>query len=82
MSTTPSDPRRAAENALWSALEDRRDQIRAAGLGFSERQFHQMREAHDDNKLLHWMCRAMENYPGDGKLGNLAGVRLEPGGDG
>src|SRR5262245_422469 len=62
MSITASDPRRAAANALWYALEERRDQIRAAGLRFGERQHHQMREAHDEGRLLDWMCKAMENH--------------------
>jgi hypothetical protein len=40
----------------------RRDQIRTAGLTFSERQHHHRREAHDEGKLIEAMCTAMENY--------------------
>lgn len=67
MSTTPTTTRRAAENALWYALEERRDQIRAAGQGFSERQHHQFREAHAAGKLINDLCASMEGYyPGRG----------------
>lgn len=66
MSTTVSNARRAAENALWHALEERRDQIRAAGLTFSERQHHQFREAHAAGSLIQKLCGAMENYTGNG----------------
>ena len=63
MSTPSSDPRRAAENALWYALEERRDQIRAAGLPFSERQHHYLREAHDEGHLIQYLC-GVEGYTG------------------
>ena len=59
--STP-DPRRAAENALWYALEERRDEIRAAGLGFSERQHDRLRTAHEEKRLISAMCAAMERY--------------------
>lgn len=47
---------------MWYALEERRDEIRAAGLPFSERQHHQFREAHDEGRLIHALCTAMEKY--------------------
>lgn len=64
--STQSNPRRAAENALWHALEERRDAIRAAGQNFSERQHHQFRQAHAAGRLIAELCRAMENYKGNG----------------
>src|SRR4051812_46882257 len=39
----------------------RRDEIPAAGLTFSERQHDQFREAHNDGKLIYALCTAMEN---------------------
>jgi hypothetical protein len=60
MSTTSSDPRRAAANDLWHALEARRDAIRAAGLGFSERQHSLLREAHNAGGLIDRLNTAME----------------------
>ena len=57
-----SNPRRDAENALWHALEERRDAIRAKKLVFSERQHHQFREAHAAGTLIATLCKAMENY--------------------
>jgi hypothetical protein len=66
VSTTPSKPPRAAENALWYALEERRDQIRAAGLTFSERQHHQLREAHDKGNLIQGLGGGVERYKGNG----------------
>ena len=77
MSSIPSNPRRAAENALWDALKERHDQIRAAGVGFSERQPDQLRKAYEAGELIDWMHRAMENYPGDGNLDNLAALNLD-----
>ncbi len=66
LSTSPSDRRRAAENALWYALNERRDQIYRAGLSFSERQHHWMQEAYDGGTLIASMCTAMESYDGHG----------------
>ena len=58
-------PRR--RERIWYALEERRDQIRAAGQGFSERQHHQFREAHAAGKLINDLCASMEGYyPGRG----------------
>lgn len=67
MTPTSVGPYRAAENALWQALEERRGTLRAAGLPFSERQHHQFRQAHAAGTLLSGLCSAMENYksPGD-----------------
>jgi len=59
MSAAPPDPRRA-ENDLWHALEERRDEIRAAGLGFSERQHHHLREAHAARRLIAELNASME----------------------
>ena len=64
MSTAPSAGRRAAENALWHALEERRDAVRTAGLGFSERQHHQFREAHAAGNLIGERGTASESYTG------------------
>lgn len=58
----PSDPLRAAENALWHALEERRDQIRAAGLGFSERQHHRFRELWEEKRLIQGLNESMARY--------------------
>lgn len=66
VSTSLSDPRRAAENALWYALEERRDRIRDAGLSFSERQHHLFREAHATGNLIRELCGAMERYKSTG----------------
>ena len=66
MSTTLFNTRRAAENALWCALEERRDQIRAAGLGFSERQHHVFRQSHAAGKLIAGLCGSMEGYKSNG----------------
>lgn len=65
MSSQPN-ARRAADNALWHALEERRDAIRAAGQSFSERQHHQFRQAHAAGRLITELCGAMENYKGSG----------------
>lgn len=62
---------------MWNALVERRHQIRTAGVGFSERQHHQLREAYEAGKLLDWMHRAMENYPGNGNLDDLAARNLD-----
>jgi hypothetical protein len=62
VSASQSDPRRAAENAFWSALEERRDQIRAAGLTFDERSHHHLREAHADGTLLAGLCAGVGRY--------------------
>lgn len=62
MSGFAPNPQRAAENALWHALEERRDEIRAAKLSFSERQHHQLREAHAADRLIATLCNWMENY--------------------
>jgi hypothetical protein len=62
VATPPPDPRRAADNALWHALEERREAIRAAGLTFSERQHHQLREAWHEHRLIDALCNAMEDY--------------------
>ena len=64
LSTASSNPRLAAENALWHALEECRDVIRAAILGFGERQHHQLREAHSAARLIDELCAAMESYTG------------------
>ena len=34
-------------------------------------------KAHDEKELIDWDVWAMEKYPGDGKLGNLAGINLD-----
>ena len=60
MSTATSKPRQDAENALWHALEERRDAIRAAGLGFSERQHHQLRQAWAAGRLIDRLNAGME----------------------
>ncbi len=62
-----TDPKRAAENALWHALQERREKIRADGLTFSERQHHQLRQAWEAGTLIDDLNRSMENYksPGD-----------------
>lgn len=74
MSTTPSDARLAAENALWLALQDRRKQIRAAGLGFGERQHLKLAEAHAKGELIKKLCEAMENYKRPRDDHNLRGM--------
>jgi hypothetical protein len=56
---------------LWYALEERRDQIRAAGLPFSERQHHYLREAHDEGKLIQRLCD-VETYKGNADAENRA----------
>ena len=48
---------------MWYALEERRDQIRAADLPFSERQHHYLREAHDEGNLIEYLC-GVEGYKG------------------
>lgn len=73
-STSPSRTRRAAEHALWSAIEDRRDQIRAAKLPFGERQHHKLRVAHDEGRLIEALCGAMENYRSSADEHNLRGM--------
>ena len=60
MSAASSNPRRADEDALWDALEERRGTIRAAGLRFSERQHHQMGKAHAAGRLIDDLNAAME----------------------
>lgn len=60
LNTASSDPRRIAENDLWHALEERREAIRAAHLTFSERQHHQLREAHEAGRLIDTLNAAME----------------------
>ncbi len=51
---------------MWHALEERREQIRAAGLSFSERQHDQFRQAHAAGKLIAHLCADMENDAGKG----------------
>jgi hypothetical protein len=70
LSTASSDPRRSGENALWHAPEERRDAIRAAGVRFSERQHHQMREAHAAGRLIGELNAAMER--------KAAATRVDP----
>jgi hypothetical protein len=65
VSTTASDDRRDAEEALWRALEQRAAGIRAApDVGFSEPQHNKWREAHLQGRLIDKMCRAMEKRAG------------------
>jgi hypothetical protein len=49
-----TDPKRAAENALWHALEDRRDQVRAAKLwtGRTQLQHQKLYDAHASKRLI------------------------------
>jgi hypothetical protein len=67
LSTTPSDPRRAAENAFRHALEERRDQIRDAGLRFDPRSETQLEKAYDEKHLLSGLCEGVARFkpPGD-----------------
>jgi len=62
LSTTSSKPPRAAENALWQALEERRDLIRAIGPKFSERQHRYFRQAYAAGNLIAHLCGKMANY--------------------
>jgi hypothetical protein len=62
LSVTPLDPLRAAENAFWHALEERRDQIREAGLAFDERSHHRFRESYAEGRLLSGLCAGVERY--------------------
>jgi hypothetical protein len=71
LSNTTSDDRLAADDALWRALVDRRKQIKAAGVTFSEHQHHQFRKAHDRGKLVQVLCKAMERYKGSANETNL-----------
>ncbi len=73
MSINPSNPRRAAENALWYALEERRDQIRAAGLPFDERSHHRFRELHAERRLISAFVAGVARY----KAGGGDPVRLK-----
>jgi hypothetical protein len=63
MSSASSNPRRDAENALWHALDERRDALRAVGLRFSGRQYGQFREAYEAGRLIDELNRAMEGRP-------------------
>jgi hypothetical protein len=57
-----TNTKRAAENALWHALEERRDDIRAAGLwtGRSEQQHQGFGEAHAAARLIDELVAIME----------------------
>ncbi|MPZ24444.1 MAG: hypothetical protein GEU28_13130 [Dehalococcoidia bacterium] len=67
MSITPSDPRLAAENAFRHALEERRHQIRDAGLRFDPRSETQLEKAYDEGNLLSGLCEGVARFkpPGD-----------------
>jgi hypothetical protein len=43
-------------------MEARREDIRDAGLGFSERQHHKFRVAWEEGRLIQALCGAMERY--------------------
>lgn len=74
MSITPSNPRRLAENALWYALDERREQLRDVGLPFDERSHHHFRELHDERRLISGLCKGMGQY----KKGRGDPDRLRP----
>ena len=65
--SSPPDPRQAAENAFRHALEERRDQIRAAGLRFDPRSETRLEKAYDDGNLLGGLCEGVARFkpPGD-----------------
>jgi hypothetical protein len=66
LSTSSPTPRRIAENSLWHALEERREQVGRAGLKYSPRQYAQLKQAHEDGDLIAQLCAAMEGYTGKG----------------
>jgi hypothetical protein len=67
LSITPSDPRRAAENAFRHGLKERRDQIRDAGLRFDPRSEAQLQKAYGKGNLLSGLCEGVARFkpPGD-----------------
>ena len=77
MSINPSNPRRAAENAFWYALQERRDQIRAAGLPFDERSHTQHRELHAEGRLISGLVAGVARYKaGAGKPWRLKAMAV------
>jgi hypothetical protein len=66
LSSPWSDPHHDAENAFWDAVEEGRNQIRAAGLRFDERSHHRFREAHEEGNLLDGLCAGVERYYKEG----------------
>jgi hypothetical protein len=74
---TPSDPHRAAENAFWAALQERRDQIRGAGVGFDERSHHRLRELHAERRLISGLVAGVARYrAGRGDPGRLKAMAV------
>lgn len=68
MTPPTPNPRRAAENAFWNALEQRRDQIRAAGVPFDERSHDRFRQLHAERRLISGLVAGVSRYnAGNGK---------------
>lgn len=57
-----TDQQRAAENAFWTALEERRDDIRAARVPFDERSHSKFRELHSEHRLLSGLVAGVSRY--------------------
>jgi hypothetical protein len=62
LSNPPSDPRRAAEKAFWHALQERRDQIRDAGLKFDERSHYEFAKGYEAGTLLSGLCAGVGRF--------------------
>lgn len=65
--STPAEKKREAENAFRHALEERRDQIREAGLKFDPRSETRLEKAYDEGDLVGRLCKGVARFkpPGD-----------------
>jgi hypothetical protein len=54
---TATNPLVGAQNNLWHALEQRRQELNKAGLKFSSRQYAKMAKAHADGGLIAWFIK-------------------------